>query len=263
MLLNIFYIIDLVINAALSAAFFYRFKQTKVNYYKIFGFATLGFLLGDIVLEISYIMFESVFVALLILSVGFIIGILSGLVILLTLLHMLQTWCGSMRRAAVPAAVKLDRVDQLVRILKIVYPALSGLFCICYIVIMLGLPAIGAILIMLIALVDWVAVVSQIAVSVWVFLDVYRVQAGDPVMEKRDQFIKIIGMTFFAAWPAMFSGLSVGYGASVCWWVFYAIALWKQNLVGFEREPEVKYATQGAQSEYVMKPNPAYNTNMV
>lgn len=249
-----FYVLDLLINAAILGAFVYRYKQTGVKYYKWLAGAC-----GAIVVSSALIAFLADSLAFPGITVFVIYGAmiivsLAGLVFLYTILFMFQDWVHSMRNAPTPAAHKLDKARQIIDILKKVYPGITLTMIVVYVLLMVSLGFAG-ILVLLVGLVSSVAIVAQLAVMIWMWLDVKDATDAAQI-QKRNQLIRVAAMTFFSAWPALLGGVGAGLGGSVCYWIWYGIALWPNALVGYEQQPQsdLPHVPMG----YPSAPKPAY-----
>jgi hypothetical protein len=232
--MDIFSIINLVISLLICGAFFYRFRETGVKYYQYLGLATLGFVVSAAVFAFAYDMGTALILYLVYGSV--IISSITGLVFVLTMLHMLRTWVLSMRQAPMPQARKLDMAEKICGYLRIVYPACTATLVVVYVLLMVSL-GFASMLAMLVGLVYAVAIVAQFAIIVWMYLDIHAVSTESQVT-KRNQLIRIGAMCLFSSGPAMFGGMGAGVGGSICWWIWYGIALWPNALVGIDERPD-------------------------
>jgi len=232
--MDIFAIINLVISLLIFGAFLYRYKETGVKYYQYLGIATLGFVISAGL--VAFVLDLSLSLAVYIVYGAVIVSAIAGLAFVLCMLHMLQTWVQSMRQAAFPTANKLDMAEKICGILRIVYPACTATLVVIYILIMVSLGFAG-LLAMVVGLVYAIAIVAQFAVIIWMYLDIHAVSTESQV-RKRNQLIRIAAMCLFASGPAMFGGLGVGIAGSLCWWIWYGIALWPNALVGFDERPD-------------------------
>jgi len=232
--MDIFSLINLVISLLIFGAFLYRFKETGVKYYQYLGLATLGYVISSGLL--AFLLDVNYSITVYIVYGAIIISTLTGLVFVLTMLHMLQTWTQSMRQAPFPATNKLDMADKVCRILRIVYPACTATLVVIYVLIMVSLGFAG-ILAMLVGLVYAISIVAQFAVIIWMYLDIHQVSTESQI-KKRNQLIRIAALCLFASGPAMFGGIGAGIAGSICWWIWYAIALWPNALVGFDEKPD-------------------------
>jgi len=250
-MINVFYIIDLIVNLVLAAGFAFRYRQTQVKSYLYLGLAVCGFLVGDVLYAF---LLGDLTLTLIIVYVGLAIYALSGLVFVMVVLKLLRTWITSMRRAPAPAAHKLDKSEKLAGYLRYAYPGLTLLSILFFVLLIVSFGA-AAILSILVGLLYTICIVTQLAVCVWMWLDIQSVATTSQIT-KRNQLVRIAALTFFSAWPSMFSGFGVGIGASICWWVFYGIALWPNALVGYELEPEAPGQGQyQAEPDYYKDPN--------
>jgi len=232
--MDIFSLINLVISLLICGAFLYRHKETGVKYYQTLGFATLGYVISAGILAFAWDMPASIILYLVYGAI--IISTLAGLVFVLTMLSMLQTWVASMRQAPFPAANKLDMAEKICGILRIVYPACTATLAVIYVLIMLTL-GFASMLAMLVGLVYAIAIVAQFAIIIWMWLDIREVST-ESQMAKRNQLVRIGALCLFASGPAMFGGIGVGLAGSLCWWVWYGIALWPNALCGFDERPD-------------------------
>jgi hypothetical protein len=232
--MDIFSLINLVISLLIFGAFLYRYKQTGVKYYQYLGLATLGFAISAGLL--AFLLDLKATLVVYIVYGAVIISAVSGLAFVLCVLHMLQTWVQSMRQAAFPTANKLDMADKVCNILRYVYPACTATLVVIYVLIMFTLTF-AAMLAMVVGLVYAVAIVAQFAVIIWMYLDIHSVST-ESQLTKRNQLIRIAAMCLFCSGPAMFGGLGVGIAGSLCWWIWYGIALWPGALVGFDEKPD-------------------------
>jgi len=232
--MDIFSLINVVISLIIFGAFLYRYKQTGVKYYQYLGIATLGYVISSGL--VAFVLDISLSLAVYIVYGAIIISTLSGLVFVMCLLHMLQTWVESMRQAAFPTANKLDMAEKICGILRIVYPACTATLVVVYVLIMFLLGFAG-VLAMLVGLVYAIAIVAQFAVIIWMYLDIHQVSTESQIA-KRNQLIRIAALSLFASGPAMFGGLGVGIAGNLCWWIWYGIALWPGALVGIDERPD-------------------------
>lgn len=232
--MDIFALINLVISLLIFGAFLYRYKETGVKYYQYLGIATLGFVISAGL--VAFVLDLSLSLAVYIVYGAVIISAIAGLAFVLCMLHMLQTWVQSMRQAAFPTANKLDMAEKICGILRLVYPACTATLVVIYVLIMVSLGFAG-VLAMLVGLVYAVAIVAQFAIIIWMYLDIHAVSTESQV-KKRNQLIRIAAMCLFASGPAMFGGIGVGIAGSLCWWIWYGIALWPNALVGFDERPD-------------------------
>jgi len=232
--MDIFSLINLVISLVIFGAFLYRFKQTGVKYYQYLGFATLGYVISAGLL--AFLLDLSPMIVVYIVYGAVIVSTLAGLVFVLSMLHMLQTWVGSMRQAAFPAANKLDMAEKICGYLRIVYPTCTAVLVVIYVLLMVSLGFAG-ILAMLVGLVYAIAIVTQFAIIIWMYLDIHSVSTESQIA-KRNQLIRIAALCLFASGPAMFGGVGLGLAGSVCWWIWYGIALWPNALCGFDEKPD-------------------------
>jgi len=232
--MDIFGLINLVINLLIFGAFLYRYKETGVKYYKYLGIATLGFVISAGL--VAFVLDISLNVAVFVVYGAVIISTIAGLAFVLCMLHMLQTWVQSMRQAAFPTANKLDVAERICRILRIVYPACTAALVVIYVLVMFTLDF-ATVLAIIVGLVYAIAIITQIAAIIWMYLDIHAVPSESQVA-KRNQLIRIGALCVFASGPAMFGGLGVGIAGSLCWWIWFGIALWPNALVGFDEKPD-------------------------
>jgi len=232
--MDIFALINLVISLLIFGGFLYRYKQTGVKYYQWLGLATLGFVISAGL--VAFLLDLSLSLVVYIVYGAVIVSAIAGLVFVLSMLHMLQTWVQSMRQAAFPAANKLDMADKICGYLRIVYPACTALLVVVYVLLMFTMGFAG-LLAMLVGLAYAIAIVAQFAVIIWMYLDIHSVSTESQV-KKRNQLIRIAALCLFCSGPAMFGGIGVGIAGSLCWWIWYGIALWPGALVGFDEKPD-------------------------
>jgi hypothetical protein len=235
-----FYIIDLVINVLIFGGFAFRYKQTSVKYYLYLALAVLGFAVSDALLAF---LGDSLNLLIVIVYVSLILVMLCGLVFVLVVLHMLQTWIHSMRNAASPAANKLSTSSKLIRILRIAYPSLIVLMVV-FFVLLIFTTVVPSALALIFGLIYSLCVIAQLAVEIWMWLDIQSV-SNESQIRKRNQLIRLAGLTFFSSWPSLLGGVGAGIGMSVCWWIWYGIALWPNALVGYDVEPQPDGQQQG------------------
>jgi len=249
---TVFYILDLVVNGLIFLGFSYRYSQTKVKYYlwlaggvlaSAVSSALLAFLTG-----IGNLSTVVVYVALILAS-------LSGLIFIMAVLFLFRDWIQSMRQSPQPQAHKLEKADKVINILKFTYPGMTLLLVLAYILLLSILVTAGVAAIV-VALLYTIAVIVQLGVMIWLWLDVQSV-GTESMIWKRNQLVRITALTFFSCWPALLGGVGTGIGSVICWWLWYGIALWPNSLVGFE-EPPVEVNADFAQPDYPTPPAAAY-----
>jgi len=253
----IFYLVDFLLNLAFTAGFFYRYKQTTVVHYAYLGAAALAMVMTDTVLafligNIGHILF--------IVNGAIIINMIAGLVTIYVVLNLITIWIASVKRTPQMGASKMTTSERVFRVLKILYPVLTLLSAIFWIMDMVNIY-IGAFFAFLVGVAWTGCVMLQTAICVWMYLDIEIVSNASQIA-KRSQLTRLIGLSFFNAWPALFSGMGVGYIASVCWWIWMGIALWPNALVGFEVEPQITHAAahKGMEAAYPRMPQQAYDS---
>jgi len=249
---SVFYILDLVVSGLIFLAFSYRFSQTRVKYYLWLAVAVLASAVSSALLAFLTGIGD---LSAVIIYVALILVTLSGLVFVMAVLFLFRDWIQSMRRSAQPQAHKLEKADKVTNILKFVYPALTLLLVVAYILLLSILVTAGVVA-LVVALMYTVAVVVQLGVMIWLWLDIQGVST-ESMIRKRNQLLRITALTFFSSWPALLGGVGTGIGSVVCWWLWYGIALWPNALVGFE-EPPVEVNAGFAQPDYPTPPAPVY-----
>jgi len=251
-MINAFYIIDLVINLLILGGFLFRYKQTKVRYYAVIAGAICSYVIGDVLLAF---IFDDAVLQIVLIYIAVILFMIGGLVLIMVMLDILRTWTFSMRNAPLPAANKLQTTDKVVRVLRITYPSLTLLLVIFYVLLIFTLLFAG-ILAIIVGLVYTICLCFQLGLVIWMWLDVRQV-ANQSQATKRNQLVRLGALIFFGAWPSLLSGIGAGVGTSICWWIWYGIALWPNALVGYDEEP---VSTLPNQPVYVtpMPGQPAY-----
>jgi len=231
----IFYLIALIIDLAITAGFFVRYRQTSARPYLHLGLATLASAVSSALMAfLGDMLFDNIIIMLAIIYVSAIIASLAGLVMVMVVLGLLRTWIQSMRSGTRPTVNKLDKSEQICKYLRIAFPVLTLLSIAFYVLLVVSLGFAG-ILALIVGLAFAVAVVVQCFLIVWMYLDLHGANTTTPsMMQKRNQLMKLGGLTFFGAWPAMLAGVGAGIGGAVCWWIWYVIALWSGALIGFE-----------------------------
>jgi len=260
----IFYLISFIINLAIFAGFMYRYRETSAKAYLHIGLAVLAEAIAAAILAfLGDMIFDSFIVSLVIIYAAAIVGSLAGLVMVMVVLQQLRVWIESMRTGTAPQVNRLDKSEQISKYLRIAYPVLTLLSILFYVLLIVSL-GFAAILSIVVAIAFTVAVVTQCAIIVWMYLDLHNQGAGnESELRKRNQLLKLAGLTFFGAWPAMLSGVGAGVGGIVVWWVWYGIALWPGALLGFEEPVQAanagnKYAP-GVASPYGTQPAGDYS----
>jgi len=249
---SVFYIIDLVVNGLIFLGFSYRYHQTKVKYYLWLAVAVLASAVSSALLAfltgVGNLSAIVIYVALILVT-------LAGLIFIMAQLFLFRDWIQSMRRASKPDQHKLEKADKLCNALKYAYPALTLLLVLAYVLLIVFLTAAGIVAI-LVALMFTVAVVVQLGVMIWLWLDVQSV-GSESMIRKRNQLVRITALAFFSSWPALLGGVGTGFAAIICWWLWYGIALWPNSLVGFD-EPPIETNAGFAQPNYPAPPAPVY-----
>jgi len=257
-----FYVIDLVINLFFAGGFFYRYKQTSVVHYAHLGAALLAMVTADALLGF---LVDNAGIILYTVNGAIILDMVAGLVIVYVVLNLIKIWIISMKHSAKPAANKLATSERVVGYLKLAYPALTLLSAAFWVMVMVTFY-IGATLALLVGLAWTACVVLQLAICAWMYLDIQNVGNASQTA-KRNQLIRLIALSFFGAWPALFAGVGVGYGVSICWWIWMGIALWPNALVGYEMMPQntdvsvAEYNGSGMQPKYPNAPEQVYTKN--
>jgi len=250
-----FYVIDLAVDVLLAGALFYRFRNTKVRYYLYFAIGVLAEAVASGLLAFLSNSFGLVTLSIIVIYSSLIIYMIANLIFILCVLHMFQAWVRSMRNAPRPSAIKLEKATKLSRILWYIYPALTCLLVLFFVLVVVTL-AIAAVLATVTGVAYAVSVVAQLSVTIWLWLDVQHNTGNPSETRKRDQLVRIGAMTFFAAWPSMLSGLGAGIGSSICWWVFFGIALWPNALIGFDEEPQMSPPAAAYKDPYAAAAGP-------
>jgi len=247
----IFYIIALVIQLAVFAGFMVRYRQTQVKSYLHLALATLANAVASAMMAfLGDMIFDSLMIMLVIIYAASIISSLAGLVMIMVVLGMLRTWVDSMRAGVKPMANKLDMAEKIFRYLRITYPVLTFVSLVFYVLLIVSLGFAG-ILALLVGLAMCLAMCVQCGIIVWMYLDMHGSNSvTESENRKKNQLLKLAGLTFFGAWPAMLAGVSAGIGGAVCWWLWYAIALWPGALVGFEEPIQASGVGGGADMKY-------------
>jgi len=240
-MLNIFYIIDLVINLLILGGFLFRFKQTRVRYYAVIAAAVCAYIVADVLLAI---IFDDAVLQIVLIYIAVILFMIGGLVLIMVMLDMMRSWVHSMRNAPLPAANKIQTSEKVVRALRIVYPSLTLLLVLFYVLLIFTL-LIAGILAIIVGLAYTVCLCFQLGLVIWLWLDVRQV-ANQSQATKRNQLVRLGALIFFGAWPSLLSGVGAGIGTSICWWIWYGIALWPNALVGFDEEPVASLPSQQA-----------------
>jgi hypothetical protein len=255
----IFYLISCVINVAIAAGFFFRFRQTQIPSYRTIGLAVLAnAVAAGLLAFLGDMIFGSFIVSLAIIYGASIVSALAGLVMVMVVLGLLRTWIASMRTGMAPAVHKLDKADQICGYLRIAYPVLT-LVSILFFVLLIVSLGFAAILSLVIGLVFAVAVVAQCAIIVWMYLDIHNAGTGnESELRKRNQLLKLAGLTFFGAWPAMLSGFGAGIGGAVVWWIWYGIALWPGAFVALDEPVQPAQGGMSAGKYGATPPVPPY-----
>jgi len=228
----VFYIVDLVINVLIFGGFALRFKQTSVRCYLYLAGAVLMQIIADV---LNGFLSDTSTLSVVVVYGALIVAMLAGLVYVMVVLYLLQVWIQSMRNAARPAKNKLEKSEKFVKVFRIAYPVLTLLLILFFVLLILPTYFPG-ILAIIIGFVYTVCVVSQLAIVIWMWLDIQSA-ANESQLRKRNQLVRIGALTFFSAWPSLLGGVGAGIGMSICWWVWYGIALWPDAFVGYEVEP--------------------------
>jgi len=251
--MSVFYILDLVVNGLIFLGFSYRYRQTSVKSYlwlalavlaEAVSSALLGFLVGvgDLSLIIVY--------------VAMILVTLAGLVFAMVMLFLFRDWVQSMRSATQPQAYKLEKAEKVINILRYVYPGLVLLLVVIYVLLLVSVGAAG-VLALLVGLAYSCVVFVQLAFMIWLWLDIQKVP-NESMIKKRNQLIRLMGLTFFASWPSLLGGVSAGVGVAICWWLWYGIALWPNALVGYSEPPMAESSGGYEHPVYPTYPAAAY-----
>jgi len=250
---SVFYILDLVVNGLIFLGFAYRYKQTSVKYYLWLAVAVLAEGVSSALLAFLTGVGD---LSAIIIYVALILVTLAGLVFVMVVLFLLRDWIQSMRGAPRPAAHKLEKADKIANILKFVYPGLTLLLVVVYILLLSVLVAAG-VLALVVGLAYTVAVIVQLVVMVWLWLDIQGADT-ESMIRKRNQLVRIAALAFFASWPALLGGVGTGVGVAVCWWLWYGIALWPNAFVGYDEQPAAQAAAGFGQPSYPTHPAPVY-----
>jgi len=250
---SVFYILDLVVNGLIFLGFSYRYQQTKVRYYLWVALAVLAEAVSSALLVFLTGVGD---LSAIIIYVALILVTLSGLVFVMAVVFLFRDWIQSMQNSAQPQAHKLAKAEKVINILKYVYPGLTFLLVLVYVLLLSFLFAAGFMAI-IVAVAYTAAVIVQLAFMVWLLLDIQSV-SDESMMQKRNQLVRIVALTFFASWPALLGGVGTGVGVAVCWWLWYGIALWPNSLVGYDEPPAWKLDTGFGAPVYPTHPDPVH-----